>query len=340
MPLHISICPIRIDFLEGSSGSLLPLRISDSLYVEDVTQIMQEAAFDLLAPQFYEKSEAQALKNTRYALVRRFACEDGNRPTEDESSAKALYELYLGVKVIRPTAGRYRIFHFCLSDPAPRLPRGERNDYPTILCDYESGNGIRWKDLQELAALAPSILSTLKSVRNPIAQAVQSLEIGYRADFLNVRHLLWVIGLDALFTSTERENQGTKVSVNRICNFLGARYKIYAEQPFSRLDFPALPETTLDEVLEDIYKLRNDFAHGTWPDKQWAGTACRRSLDDIRDIHYSEMLSEAASVCLRSCLRKIFADRQLVEMFSDKAKMNAHFSSKGLVRKKKKQAIA
>jgi hypothetical protein len=258
---------------------------------------------------------------------------------EDRKSEEMLYRLYLGLKVIRPTRGRYQVLHYDMNLPVPRLPRGYRNDYGTIICDCEllNLNSLRWKDFQDLVAVARSILGTLNDARNPVSQAVQSLEIGYRADFLNVRHLLWVVGLDALFTSIEWENQGIEVSVGRITHFLGLDFAIYSEKPHYDYDSgPTLPNIRLSDVLRDVYRLRNDFAHGTWPDKQWAGKVSRRSADGSRDIYYAEVVSEAASISLRGCLKKILADAQLVQMFTDKTRMNAHFAACGLVRKRKK----
>jgi len=337
---HISLCPISVEHLEDDPSNLLPLKISDSLFVEDVSEILHETAFDPLVPQYYSKEEVGGLTKAKYALVRRIECEDGEEPNTRAESVRMLYQFYIGLKAIRPTTGRFQVLHYDMGVPKPRLPAGERNDYATILCDCEILNRVRIKDLMELVKLAPCISRTLISAKNPISQAAQSLEIGYRADFLNVRHLLWVVGLDALFTSTEWKNQGKDVAVGRIRDFLGLDFQIYPEQPFAGFDLPTLGSLLLKDVVEQIYKLRNDFAHGTWPDKQWAGRVCRRSLDPGRDIYYAEQLSEAASATLRGCLRKILSDSQSVEIFSDKAKMNSYFASRGLVRRRKKHHSA
>lgn len=341
-PQHVSICPITVGYAEDNlSGLALPFKIGDSLYVDDVSGIVRDTTFDPLVDQFFSKSEAETLKNTRYALTRRFDCKDWDSRQEELKSESLLYRLYLGLKIIRPTTGRYHALHYDLSHATPRLPRGTRNDYGTILCDCDLVNWavIRGRDIENLAKLAASLLSTLKDAKNPISQAVQSLEIGYRGDFLNVRHLLWVIGLDALFTSTEWESQGTDVAVKRVKDFLGANFKIYPDTSHPNLDGGStLPNVEMSELLDDVYKLRNDFAHGTWPDKRWAGKVCRPSADFSRDIYYAEVLSEAASAILRGCLKKIFGDAQLVELFSEKAKMNAHFASRGLTRRKRKRA--
>jgi len=335
---HISLCPIAVDSFACDWSGSLPLQIVDSISVADVSNIVQETTFDILSPMFYSKSEIDRLRSIRYALLRRFECEDSERPLEDEKSADALYRLYLGLKVIRPTAGAFQVLHYDLSQTVPRLPRGSRNNRETIVSDCERLNAIRWKDLEALAKFAPSILESLKTPSSPIAQAIQSLEIGYRADFVNVRHLLWVIGLDALFTSIEWENRGADVAVKRIENFLGRGFEIYPKM--ESFGFPSLDKLTLGEVLTDVYEFRNNLAHGTWPNKPWARKISRRSADGLDDIYYTTVLSESASSILRGCLKNIFAEEQFVGMFNDKTKMNAYFAQRDLVRKRKAKATA
>jgi hypothetical protein len=336
MAKHFSVCPIR-NVTSDDPAWHLPLKLGASLYFDEVSKVFEETGFNLLVPNFYTQEEVEALKKTRYGLVRYSECEERDNRDEDKESDRLLYPLYLGLKLIRPTAGKYQVLHYDMAQTLPRLPRGWRNDRGTLLSDCESLNTIRWKDLQELQVLAPCVLSTLSTAGNPIAQAVQSMEVGYRAEFSNVRHLLWVVGLDALFTSTEWENQGARVAVQRVEDFLGCGFEIYSE---NRADFESidlkLPRTTLSETLQDVYKLRNQFAHGGWPDKAWAGKVCRRSANGLEDIYYATTLSEAASAILRGCLKKILADPALTAMFKDKAKMNAHFSR--FVRKRKAPA--
>lgn len=339
---HISLLPIDTSWSRQEIGehnsAQLPLQLVESVFIEDVTDIMQQASF--IWKRYISEQELESLKHVRYAIVHHFEVrsEDLHRRPEDEKAKNLLYKLYLGLKTIRPTRSRFQVFIFNLDDAVPRTPRWERNDHNTILCDYEDGRLIQWTDIREMVSSASAILQALGEPTSPISQAIQSLEIGYRSDWLNVRHLLWVVGLDALFTSNEWQNRSAEVSIDRICNFLGSRFRIYAEQETAEYGVSPLPVTTLCEVLEDIYRLRNHFAHGTWPDKHWAGKSCRRSADFSRDISHAEVLSEAASVCLRGCLRKIFGESQLINLFREKNKMNAHFSSKGLARKKKQKA--
>jgi hypothetical protein len=302
---YFSICPIFISGSDPSTPSL-PIPVSDAVSLDDVSKIVEETDFGALTPLAYDSSEANILRRVKYAFVRHFECSDLETRAEYEKSADLFYRLYLGLKVLRPRAGRYQVFHYETVSARPWLPRMERNDYATIPCDCDSFNKLRWADLLELASIGPFLANASKIGRLPISQALQSLEIGYRADFLNVRHLLWVVGLDALFTATEWANQGASLAVDRITEFLGRDFPIYSEEWHPEF---GLTTIKLNEVLSDVYKLRNRFAHGAWPNKQWAGRVCRRSVDLSRDIYYAEVLSETASVVLRGCLRKILQDK-------------------------------
>jgi hypothetical protein len=331
---HVSICPVAANtFGCDWPAENLPLTIGDSISVADVSPIIRETNFSPLSPLLVRESQIDGLKNIRYALIREFECDDEQRPLEDEKSANALYSLHIGLKVIRPCAGVFQVFHYDLSQTGSRLPRGERNNRGTIVCDCETLNSVRWTDVQELADLGSSILKVLKTPSLPISQAMQSLEIGYRSEFVNARHLPWVVGLDALFTSTEWRNQGAKVAVGRIEDLLGGSFQIYPppQDPWQ----PPVFSLTLHDALPDIYQLRNHLAHGSWPDKQWVGKVCRRSANGLEDTYYGTVLSEAASAILRGCLKKILAEARWVDLFNDKTKMNTYFASHGLIRERK-----
>jgi hypothetical protein len=330
---YLSVCPLGA-VEHDLDPTFFPLRLPEALSIEDVSPIMKETSFAPLVPQFYSQAESDQLSRIRYGIVRRFECIDDERPSEEEKSAAQLYKLYLGLKIVRPTSGRYQVLHYDMGQTTPRLPRGLRNDYATVPCDSDSLNGVRWNDLEELQRLAPGILTALSTSQAPISQAVQGLEVGYRADFLNVRHLLWVIGLDALFTSTEWENQGAEVSRNRIAHFVG-KLEVYSDSRFEEFGLPRPKAPPLAQTLRDIYKLRNCFAHGAWPDRVWTGSVCRRSVDASRDIYYAELLSEAAVHVLRGCLKQILSDTELVALFNDKTRLNAHFLQLDMIRRRK-----
>jgi len=250
---------------------------------------------------------------------------------EKETSKNQLYRLYLTLKIIRATKERFLVLHYTLGDGNPRVEDSWRNEFDSELLDCEYGFSICPGDLYELARVAPQSLPILGNRTLSVTQAIYNLEIGCRAEFFNVRHLLWVVGLDALFSSKQWEHRGADVIKKRIALFLGEDFAIYPDK--RELHLPRLIGMSLRDSLDEIYKLRNHFAHGTWPDKSWAGKVCRPRAVGTGDVNYSGILVEAAAATLRGCLRKILSDDEWVSMFNDKKRMNAYFASRGLVRK-------
>lgn len=330
---YASVFPIHVNVFEGRwPESELHTQFCDSIKFEDVSALMEQTPPDFWTTWSHDfgQSETNRLRNTRYALVRRFECAGSEEAFEREKSKKLLYQFYLSLKVIRATKERFVVLPYTLGKGDPIVRDPWRNEFDNQLLDCEFGFPVRPGDLCELARISQQSIGILGDRRLPITQATYNLEIGYRAEFFNVRHLLWVVGLEALFSSRKRGHQGADVVKMRALNFLGEDFAIYDNQRESGL--PRLIGISLRDALNEIYVLRNHFAHGTWPQNQWAGKVCRPLVFGTGHVTYSGMLLEAAASILRGCLRKILADDKWVSMFNDKKKMNAYFAELGLVR--------
>ena len=334
---YASVFPLPVfNFEGGSAPSDLLVKVHDSIRVEDVSKLMQQTPPGFWTDWSFEHGEREAirLKNTRYALVRRFECVDSEEMAEKETSKNLLYRLYLTLKVICPTKARYLVLHYDLKEENPTIRNTWRNEFDSELLDCEFGFPIRPVALCELAQMARESLDMLGNRTLPVTQATYNFEIGHRAEFVNVRHMLWVAGLEALFSSREWQHQGADVVKKRVGYFLGDNFVIYPDQ--RELGLPRLIGMSLRDVLGEIFDLRNHFAHGTWPDKGWAGKVCRPTATGVGHINYSGMLLEAAAATLRGCLRKILGDEKWINVFNDKAKMNSYFASRGLIRERKR----
>jgi hypothetical protein len=326
---YASVFPIPVDAYERSwSESELLVQINESIRIEDVSDLIQKTPFEFWTEWSHEHGERECkrLRNTRYALVRRFECATSEDVAEKEISKNLLYRLYLSLKVIRASKERFVALHYLVGKGNPTVRGSWRNEFDSELLDCEFEFPIRPEDLRELANVARQSLAIFANRTLSVTQAAYSLEIGYRAEFVNVKHLIWVVGLDALF-STDK-NTTSAVVKKRISDFLGEDFVMYPDQ--REIDLPRLIGLSLNDALEEIYKLRNHFAHGTWPDSRWAGKVCRPRALGTGDINYSGMLLEAAVAILRACLRKILNDNELMDMFNNKAKMHAHFAARGI----------
>jgi hypothetical protein len=328
-----SIFPLPvIAFGSTLRESDLLIRESESIRIEAVSNLIQQTPSNFWINWSYDHgaSETNRLRNTQFALVRRFKCSSSNEGLEIEKSKNLLYRLYLSLKVIRATKERFVVLHYKLGHQEPTVRDFWRNEIDSELLDCEFGFSIRPEELCELAQIAQQSLGILGNRTLPVTQATYSLEIGYRAEFFNVQHLLWVIGLEALFSSKERKHQGSDVVKRRVLHFLGNDFLIYPQQRDSEL--PRLIGISLRDALNEIFVLRHDFAHGTWPASRWAGKVCRPTALGTGYVNYSGMLLEAAAAILRGCLRKILADENLVVMFNEKKRMNAYFQELDIVR--------
>jgi hypothetical protein len=123
------------------------------------------------------------------------------------------------------------------------------------------------------------------------------------------------------------------VATERIKKFLGPEFSIYkdGDLPF----YIPTPTQTVADVAQDVYRLRNFFAHGEWPGTDWTQRNLRQGVGDD-PITYADMLREATSVLLRASLAKILKN-DLLDLFGNKQKMNSYFAQFGLVRKSKRR---
>jgi hypothetical protein len=330
---YASVYPLPLDSVEKSWPEPdIFMTVEDGIQIEDVSKLIKETPTTFWKDWSYEHGELESkrLQNVRYALVRRFDCEESEELEEREQSKVLLYRLYLTLKVIRPTKQRFLVLHYAVANGRTRIKEPWRNDFDSELLDCESGFPLTLEDLKQLPPIARLSLKILGDRKFPVTQAVYNLEIGYRAEFFSVRHLLWVVGIDALFSSKKWAHQGADVVRKRVVEFLGKDFAIY---PNDR-DFglPRLVGLSLDDALAEIYRLRNYFAHGSWPNKSWAGKHSRPLAFGGGHVNYSGVLLESAAAILRGCLRKILSDANWIEIFNDKKRMNKYFADRGLVR--------
>jgi hypothetical protein len=324
---YASIFPLPPDLIdiEWPEPRVL-IQLYDSIRIENVSTLFEHTPSEFWTEWScdFGQNESRRIRNTKYAIVRRFECADSDLAAELENSKHLLYRLYLSLKVVRATEDRFLVLHCTMEQGRVTTRDRWRNEFESKLLDHESGFPKRPEDLDEVARIAQNSLAILGDRTLPVTEAVYSLEIGYRAEFFNVQHLVWVVGLDALF-STDK-NTTSAVVRTRIGEFLGEDFVIYPQNRDT--DFPRLVGMSVRDSLKEIYDLRNYFAHGTWPNRDWAGKVCRTRVFGTAEVLYSGMLLETAVAVLRACLRKILTNTDLIAVFNDKAKVEAFFAAR------------
>jgi hypothetical protein len=130
------------------------------------------------------------------------------------------------------------------------------------------------------------------------------LEHGQQIGNVYLASLMFVMGLDALFMAGESAK-----FMQRVGGFLGVNNLIFLADSLMKRQ----PKTSVSEVLQDLYELRNTIAHGQEIPKQpyrekhdLMSTAGYR-INQI-DFSYADLMQEASLFLLTTTLRRIFTE--------------------------------
>lgn len=204
------------------------------------------------------------------------------------------------------------------------------------LAEWESGvevveahklSALRTNDAEELRRLLPEFRRALDGDFWKFKMAAQFHDLGYFQSYnWKPRFILWASALESIFTTHNRDHQGSRVAIARIKWFLGENTRIYPDGE--------LPETipecrlTLVDVLDELYALRNFVAHGDKVPDEFFHTHLRQSITG--GVSRAEVVSETASFIIRESLLKILREG-LLDNFADAGPAEAFFGAQGLV---------
>ncbi len=307
----------------------LPFPVYLGITLEDVSEWIEHADFSLWADTHLSKHDIEEMRRWHDALVHRYEGEPYVQDEPDAGSLRLVRKVFTALRIVRPSSKEWSFLQARLIDNSRIEPFNfSRPERMLLVPDSEGLGVIREPDAVRLQQVAPGLIKAYDIVVTPIVRAVRNMEVGYLSPFPDVQQLLWVTGLDALFTGQEPEHRGALVAGERIKDFLGAEHLIYESGDVA--DGVVAPNVTVSDVVSDVYALRNCFAHGDWPTKEWTTKIFRQGLD--KPVTYADMLREATSVLLRTSLDKILRDDGLIKLFSDKQHIKDHYASRGLVR--------
>ena len=152
----------------------------------------------------------------------------------------------------------------------------------------------------------PVVLSRLREAfQKPTLRLqipVWLLEQGLSAPDRHIRILLWATGLDGITRSG-----GIAAFSERLCQLLGAGTLIFPPSETNRR-----PKYRVADVVEDLYQLRNQMAHGLPFDERFRKTRGFLAADDqpisdeFANYRYDHVLEECAAFLLCNALREIF----------------------------------
>jgi hypothetical protein len=159
----------------------------------------------------------------------------------------------------------------------------------------------------ELLRRVPSTIESILQIKNgPSAErrnAFILLQLGLEHFHPLIAGLLWVMGLEAIFNSANKNDFSKK-----LCNCLGASTKIFPDWNVQQ------PRYTVGAVAIHLYTLRNKLAHGV--DLRKAAFDPKYPVDLLENhvlpnsseqVPYAVVLSEAACYLLCQVLQKEIA---------------------------------
>jgi hypothetical protein len=309
--------------------SALPATIVPDVTIEDAKTLFNQQSFDLWDGHF-AKRELESLRRVRFAIVCRYS--DGYRHTglqPDQASEKLVRDVGACLRLIRPMQQDASFIRgTILPDSTLRI---EQVDIP-----LEAGVPavqklfrLRNRDVTRLQKVAPLFLRAMEGEFWKFRMSVDFHEWGhFHHAFWKARFSLWCSAIEALYTSNSRQHKGSLVAKERIKWFLGPKTLIY-EPGATQVGQPEIT-TTVEDVEDDLYELRNSVAHGDkTPDKFFV--TARSEYGEA--VTLAEVLTEVASRIIRASLLRILEDNLLNEFASGPAS-ETYFGSHDLTHDK------
>jgi hypothetical protein len=188
---------------------------------------------------------------------------------------------------------------------------------------------VRTSDLDDLRFYAPHLIQAFKDQRWKLIMAIDMFQSGFfQHSYWKLRFFMWTAALEALFTShTSEKHRGSLVAKERIKSLLGPKTLIYPAGELSEYDTD--PKHTIEDVLDEIYCLRNHLAHGDMVPNYYFQTPGRIGING--SYCKRETLAEACSSIVRQCILRILKDG-LLPHFTNDVTASSYFSSLGLTK--------
>lgn len=346
--LKVSLFPIeRIarDWLGSTSDdnfdeSLLPFQIFDDVYFENISGKISGDEFDFCKRELGTET-IKHLEKMEYAIVHRFPRIEkdpamGGMIFEnqlEEQSTQLVQEVIACLRLLRPIAQHAQFLGGSV------MPDGKfahfRFDNPVTFLTFLPNQkffGVRTKDLYDLRTYAPLFRAALAGAFWKFRMAIEMYQSGFfQQSHWKARFFLWTAALESLFTSQSPGGQhsGTMVAKERVKRFLGPNTLIYP--PGELTDLEPNSALKVEDVIGDIYCLRNHIAHGDKLPDYYYQAAGRPSFEGA-SIVKGEMLLEAISSIIRQSLLKILKDKLLLH-FADGSSSEAYFAAEGLTKR-------
>jgi hypothetical protein len=327
------------DALDGEPFDLgrLPFDITEGVRIEALGERFRPGTFDLHKVRL-GTAVVEEMEQVRFALVHRYQPKpimvNGEAIGEQERSGDSenlVRMLAACLRLIRPMRQRALLMSGKV--------RAEDDSFDVIgfdvpplhlleVPDVQKLFKLRNRDADDLRTYAPSFLQAMRGQFWKFRMAVQFYELGhFQALDWKARYLQWCSAIESIYTSHSREHQGSLVATSRIKWFLGEDTHIYAPGDIS--DLLEDPEIRIDQIVDDLYEMRNFMAHGDKIPDSFVTTNLRTGFNG--PVQKREVLLEAASFIVRASLLKILR-HGLIDHFADAGPAEAYFAAEHLTK--------
>jgi len=318
---------------EDFDPAILPYKITDLLTIEDVSTLIAEDEFDIYRPVLGKYLHDHI--NIKHAIVHRFPryeIDASNHIIKFEVDMVNLSRNLVGsaaacLRLIRPTTQYLGLFHGDLEDGKFRRIGFDTPVDGLMNPISHRTLGFRTSDAETLKFYLPLFLKGMSGPFWKFQMAVKMHESGHFQNDSRAKFFLWTTAVESLFTT--KSQQGSLVGSERIKSFLGPKSPIYPPGELSSVYIN--PNHTVEEVVGELYCLRNHIAHGDRIPPYYSQQPGRQDIYS-GDIARFEMLLEAISFIIRHSLLKILSDN-LVDEFADASSTDAYFGAKNLNKK-------
>jgi hypothetical protein len=307
--------------------SQLPATILPGVTIEDGKTFFNAKTFDLWST-YISKRERESLERVRFAIVCRYDDDYGGPNYQTDNTAKATVRLMGAcLTLIRPMQQDAALI--CGKILPDSTVYVQSFDIPVEIGvpAVQKLFRLRNRDVTRLQMAAPLFMKAVHGDFWKIRSSVELHDWGhFHHLYWKARFSLWCSAIEALYTSNVPEHKGSLVAKERIKWFLGPDTRIY--EPGDIQDGQPEVTTTVGEVVDDLYELRNVIAHGDkTPDKFWV--TARMEYGEA--VTLAEMLTEAASRIIRASLLRIL-EENLLQYFADGPASEAFFGTQGLTK--------
>ncbi len=288
----IPIYPIEAELqASGQSFVLLP---EESVTFGSISNWLSPSNFELWKEYVSEKQRKQ-LSAADFALIHTFKS-SGHVGKEEQVSQDLLNKVATCLRIIRPTRSRSPFIQLRLLDSgaADVFSFTQPIDQPMNAPQSVVLNTVRTSDLRELQRTIGKFLRLAAGDTYEFNRAVRYFMAGYmQIDDPVIQIMVWTAGIEALLSTCEFPGD----SLSKLFQLIDPNWNIYEDAGFQQF-VPV--QVRLDSVAENLFLLRNRFAHGGWVPPEWANKEARPPIG--RSVEYADMIREAAAAILRKLL--------------------------------------